>query len=122
MPEVVIEAVHRLAQILEIVGAAALILGFVIATLHRLLKIGHLGLANAITSYRQAIGRTILVGLEILVAATIIKTITLEPTVEGVGLLAVMIAIRTGLGWSTFLEMNGRWPWQKKPSKQGRDG
>jgi uncharacterized membrane protein len=51
--------------------------------------------------------------LEILVAATIIKTITLDPTLENMGLLAMMIAIRTVLGWSMVLEMNGRWPWQK---------
>jgi uncharacterized membrane protein len=51
--------------------------------------------------------------LEILVAATIIKTITLDPTLENMGLLAMMIAIRTALGWAMVLEMNGRWPWQK---------
>jgi uncharacterized membrane protein len=55
-----------------------------------------------------------LIGLEILVAATIIKTIIVEPSVEGVGLLATMIIIRTMLGWTTVLEVSGRWPWQRR--------
>jgi len=48
------------------------------------------------------------------VAATILKTITVEPTPEALGRLAFMIAIRTILGWTMVLEMNGRWPWQAK--------
>ena len=72
------------------------------------------GAAAAIEGYRKAIGRVVLIGLEILVAATIIKTITLDPTFENMGLLAIMITIRTALGWSMALEMNGSWPWQKR--------
>ena len=63
--------------------------------------------------YRKALGRTVLIGLEVLVAATIIKTITLQPTFEGISFLAIMIALRTVLGWTMVLEMYGRWPWQR---------
>ncbi len=114
MPEAVIDGLRSLAQILEIIGACALILGFVIATIRCVLQISHLGVTLAIGGYRRAIGRVVLIGLEILVAATIIKTITFDPTLENMGLLAMMIAIRTALGWSMALEMNGRWPWQKR--------
>ena len=62
--------------------------------------------------YRQALGRSVLVGLEVLVAATIIKTVIVEPSLEGLGLLAGMIVVRTILGWTTVLEISGRWPWQ----------
>jgi uncharacterized membrane protein len=113
MPEAVIDGLRSLAQILEIIGACALILGFVIATVRCVLQISHLGATQALGGYRRAIGRVVLIGLEILVAATIIKTITLDPTLENMGLLAMMIAIRTALGWSMVLEMNGRWPWQR---------
>jgi uncharacterized membrane protein len=61
-----------------------------------------------------------LIGLEILVAATIIKTITLEPTVESMSLLALMVVIRTVLGWTMVLEMSGRWPWQRARSDAAR--
>jgi uncharacterized membrane protein len=64
-------------------------------------------------NYRQALGRVVLIGLEVIVAATILKTITLEETVESVSFLAIMVAIRTILGWSMVLEMTGRWPWQR---------
>jgi len=113
MPEAVIDGLRSVAQILEIIGATALIVGFVIATVRCVLQVNQLGATQAIQGYRQAIGRVVLIGLEILVAATIIKTITLDPTLENMGLLAMMIAIRTVLGWSMVLEMNGRWPWQK---------
>ena len=66
--------------------------------------------------YRKSLGRVVILGLEILVAVTIIKTITVEPTVESLGLLALIIVIRTALSWTTVLEMNGRWPWQPAPS------
>jgi uncharacterized membrane protein len=112
MPEAVIDGLRSVAQILEIIGATALIVGFVIATVRCVLQVNQLGATQAIQGYRQAIGRVVLIGLEILVAATIIKTIILDPTLENMGLLAMMIAIRTALGWAMVLEMNGRWPWQ----------
>jgi len=113
MPEAVIDGLRSVAQILEIIGATALIVGFVIATVRCVLQVNQLGATQAIQGYRQAIGRVVLIGLEILVAATIIKTIILDPTLENMGLLAMMIAIRTALGWAMVLEMNGRWPWQR---------
>ena len=64
--------------------------------------------------YRQSLGRTVLIGLEVLVAATVIKTITLDPTAQGMGILVAMIAIRTVLGWTMVLEMTGLWPLQNK--------
>lgn len=74
---------------------------------------------TAIRRYRQSLGRSVLIGLEVLVAATIIKTITVEPSLESLGLLAGMIVIRTILGWTTVLEISGRWPWQKQHSNAG---
>ena len=114
MLEAVIDELRFLTLTLEAIGAFALILGFVIATARCVLEISRMGATEAIEGYRQAIGRVVLIGLEILVAATIIKTITFDPTLENMGLLALMIAIRTGLGWSMVLEMNGCWPWQKR--------
>ena len=101
---------------LEIAGAAALVAGFVIATVRWFLGALRQGASSVVERYRQALGRTILMGLEILVAATIIKTITVEPTVESMSFLAIMVAIRTILGWTTVLEMSGRWPWQRPPA------
>ena len=113
MPDEVLQSLEMLARALEIVGASALVLGFVIATAQCFLRSLRQGAIPAVNRYRRSLGRVVLIGLEILVAATIIKTIMFESTVEGMGLLAIMVAIRTTLGWTMLLEMDGRWPWQK---------
>ena len=66
-------------------------------------------------SYRQLLGRSILLGLELLVAADIIRTVAVTPTYEGVGVLGIIVLIRTFLSFSLELEITGRWPWQKEP-------
>lgn len=66
-------------------------------------------------SYRQLLGRSILLGLELLVAADIIRTVAVTPTYESVGVLAIIVLIRTFLSFSLELEITGRWPWEKQP-------
>lgn len=72
-------------------------------------------------SYRQLLGRSILLGLELLVAADIIRTVAVTPTYESVGVLAIIVLIRTFLSFSLELEITGRWPWQKEPSEGSSD-
>ena len=74
MPEQVLEILALVARLLEIVGASALVLGFVVATFTCILQCVGEGARPATKRYRQKLGRTVLIGLEILVAATIIKT------------------------------------------------
>ena len=68
---------------------------------------------GAYVRYRHGIGRAILLGLELLVAADIIRTVAIDPTFESLGVLAVIVAIRTFLSFSLQLELEGRWPWQR---------
>ncbi|WP_373494998.1 DUF1622 domain-containing protein [Aquiflexum sp.] len=63
---------------------------------------------------RQSLGRGILLGLEFLVAADIIYTVAVELTFKRVGILAIIVLIRTFLSFSLEVELTGRWPWQKK--------
>lgn len=67
--------------------------------------------------YRKSLGRSILLGLELLVAADIIRTVAVAPTFETVGVLAAIVLIRTFLSFTLELEITGRWPWQKTPEK-----
>jgi uncharacterized membrane protein len=115
MFEEILQGLGVLARVLEIIGAGALVLGFVIATGRWFLGTLRQGAVPAVQRYRQALGRVVLIGLEILVAATIIKTIALEPTVKSMSFLAIIVVVRTILGWTMVLEMNGRWPWQRAP-------
>ena len=112
MPDVVLQGLAEVARILEICGAGFLILGFVADTARWFQRTRRAGPLPALHHYRQSLGRSVLIGLEILVAATIIKTITVEPTLQGMGILAGMVVVRTMLGWTTALEISGRWPWQ----------
>ena len=113
MSQSVIAILELVGRLGEIVGASALILGFIIVTVRCIFQVRTLGASSSYDGYRKGLGRVVLIGLEVLVAVTIIKTITVEPSPESLGLLALMVVIRTILGWAIALEMNGRWPWQK---------
>ena len=58
------------------------------------------------------LARALLLGLEILVAADIVRTVALEATLESVGVLGLLVLIRTFLSWALVVEIEGRWPWQ----------
>jgi uncharacterized membrane protein len=70
---------------------------------------------------RADLGRAILLGLEFLVIADIIGTVAVEPTLRNLGVLAVIIAIRTLLSFALELEVSGRWPWQKANLPEAAD-
>ncbi len=112
--------VERGAMAIEAL-AVALILGFiVIATLvwlWRSLVQGGFTLAHY-ERYRGRLGRALLLGLEILIAADIVRTVALEPTRNNILLLGLLVLIRTFLSWSIVLEVEGRWPWQSRSASQ----
>ena len=120
MLEAVEALLPTIITVLELAAAVLLVLGFVVSTVLWLRD----GLINkdpaARTRYRGALARSILIGLEVLTAATIIKTVTLTPTLDTMITLVAMVVIRTVLGWTTSLEMNGRWPWQPEPGSESR--
>jgi uncharacterized membrane protein len=67
---------------------------------------------EAYKRFKDRIGKSLLLGLEFLVAADIIRTVALSPTAENVVILGVLVLIRTFLSWSLVVEIDGRWPWQ----------
>ena len=67
---------------------------------------------TAYSDLRRDLGKAILVGLELLVAADIIRSVAIDPTFATVGVLGLIVLIRTFLSWSLEVEVNGRWPWQ----------
>jgi uncharacterized membrane protein len=69
--------------------------------------------ADRLRNYRSAVGRGILLGLEFLVAADIINTVAMDPTLESLAVLAGIVVIRTFLSFSLEVEIEGRWPWQR---------
>src|SRR3954447_11521546 len=70
---------------------------------------------NYYRQYKALLGRSLLLGLEILVAADIVRTVALEATLESIAVLGILVLVRTFLSWSLVVELEGRWPWQGKP-------
>ena len=108
--------VDQLAKLLELVGVAIIIGGVALAAI-LFVRAGLMGggWERAYQACRSNLGRGILLGLELLVGADIISTITAPLTFQSVALLGGIIVIRTFLSFSLELEISGRWPWQKKP-------
>jgi uncharacterized membrane protein len=98
----------------ELAGIAVIVLGAIYATLLFLLHLRPArGIPEAYQLYREGVGRAILLSLEFLVAADIIRTVAISPTFTSVGVLAAIILIRTFLSWTLELEITGQWPWQQ---------
>lgn len=72
-------------------------------------------------SYKHQLGRSLL-GLEFLVAADVIKTVALEPTLSNVAVLGLPVLVRTLLSWTLTVEIEGRWPWQAQKSEPPQPG
>ena len=107
--------VELLARIFDIGGLAALLIGAVAAlAVYAGRVIPHLGEESvAYRNLRQGLGRAILVGLELFLAADIIRTVTIEPTFQSIGVLGLIVLVRTFLSWSLEVEINGQWPWRR---------
>ena len=110
------DIVHWTTVLLEIAGVGVIALGVLIASLVALGRVlrGQAGADAVYTGYRRALGRAILLGLELLVAADIIGTVAVEPTFRSVGVLAMIVLIRTFLSFTLEMEVSGRWPWQPR--------
>jgi uncharacterized membrane protein len=109
--------IERIGLVIEIVGVLVILLGMIYAgycavAARRANKTGY-------QTFRIVFGRTLLLGLEILVAADIVKTVALEPTLENISVLGILVLIRTFLGWALVVELEGHWPWQPEPNAQG---
>jgi len=112
--------VDQLAKLLELVGVAIIIGGSVIAGARFAVQGGRgRNWRPAYDECRSNLGRSILLGLELLVGADIISTITAPLTVESVGLLAGIVAIRTFLSFSLETEIEGCWPWRRAEKDAG---
>jgi uncharacterized membrane protein len=94
----------------EIAGVVLIVGGIVLATL----RLAFVQAGTRYERYRQDIGRAILLGLELLVAADIVRTVAFTPTMDSVLVLGLIVLIRTFLSWSLALELDGRWPWQRR--------
>ena len=106
-----LELVHWVTRIVEICGIFVIVLGALIAAAIYARDIAR-GASDAYKCVRSNLGRSILLGLELLVAADIINTVAIEPTLESLAVLAGIVLIRTFLSFALEVEIEGRWPWR----------
>ena len=95
----------------DLIGVAIIVVGIVVAMTRAAVLLYRR--AGSYRLLRHDIGRAILLGLEVLVAADIIRTIAVDPTIESVLLLAAIVLVRTFLSVALEVELTGRWPWRR---------
>jgi uncharacterized membrane protein len=106
------DLVEGISLVIDAAGVFAILLGLAAALLR--LRLPPPPGLSAYRRFRQDLGRGILLGLELLLAADIIRTVALTPTLQDVLSLAVIVLIRTFLSFTLAVELDGRWPWQRR--------
>ena len=106
---------------LETAGVAIVVIGAIGTTAAFLRRAAKVGPNAAFTQFRSDFGRAILLGLEFLVAADIVGTVAIGPTLQDLSVLGLLVLIRTFLSFSLEVEITGRWPWQADQAKPGAD-
>jgi uncharacterized membrane protein len=100
--------------VFEVAGVAVMLLGALFACAAAVAAILRRQPSSLwYVALRQRLGRAILLGLEFLVAADIIRSVAVDPTFTSIGVLALLVVVRTFLSWSLEVEIEGRWPWSR---------
>jgi uncharacterized membrane protein len=118
-------AIHWVTRGVEVIGVAIIVFGAAVALFGFLTSLRMTDHDRAVGQFRSNLGRSILLGLEFLVAADIVNTVAVEPTLASLAVLAGIVLIRTFLSFSLEVEIEGRWPWQRgrresAPAENGR--
>ena len=106
------ELMEDIARGFEAVGVAIIVIGGVAALVGGFKDFGNVNQLFFI-DVRRGFGRPIILGLEVLVAADIIQTITVDPSLESVGVLGILVAVRIALSFSLDIEVDGIAPWRR---------
>ncbi|MBR3369460.1 MAG: DUF1622 domain-containing protein [Rhodobacteraceae bacterium] len=112
-----------IARLLEVMGVLAIVAGSAIALFGaaRSIVFPPPGDHNIYDAFRARLAKSILVGVEFLIAADIVGTVIIEPSLDSLGVLAVIVLIRTFLSFSLEVEIEGRWPWQRQRNRRDDD-
>lgn len=112
------ETISIAGYAVEAIGVLVILAGSAWSSFQFVRMCRHAPEGVAYTQFRRALGRSIILGLEFLIAGDIIRTVVVADTLENVAILGLIILIRTFLGVTLHLEIEGRWPWQADPRGQ----
>jgi uncharacterized membrane protein len=107
------DAMDAVVHGFELAGVAILVVGSLAAFVSAALSYRSAGGRRAYAAVRNDVGRAILLGLELLVIADIVRTITVDPTLESALTLGVIVLVRTFLSFSLEIELSGAVPWRR---------
>jgi uncharacterized membrane protein len=117
--DLALEWIEIAALAIEILAVVMIVAAIAYATVHYLLQaIRGRHERDIFREYKTRLARALLLSLEILVAADVVRTVALETTLEAVVGLGLLVFIRTFLSWSLAVEIEGRWPWQPRPGQE----
>ncbi len=113
------DTIETVGKTVDAVGVATIVVGVLVATGMSARGPRNTSADDRYRIFRQRLGRAILLGLELLVAADIIRTVAVTPTFTSAGVLGIIVVIRTFLSFSLEVELGGRLPWQPKRTAPG---
>ena len=112
---VVLDWIEIGALAIEILAVVLIVTSIFYSTIRYLVSAGlRPGQPEVYLRLKVSMGRSLLLGLEILVAADIVRTVALEATLQSVAVLGLLVLIRTFLSWALVVEIEGHWPWQER--------
>ena len=122
-PELFESALHGIAIFFEAAGVAVMVLGLLLAAVQGLRRtVQGARLSETYHPFRTTLARSILLGLEFLVAADIIGTVAVKPTVQNLYVLGLIVVIRTLLSFALQIEISGHLPWRSTPREDIKPG
>lgn len=111
------ELARAVAEVIEALAVSVIAIGVVVSIAAGLTNWYRVDSSTGFEKFKRYIARGLLVGLDLLIAADVIKTVTLNETLESALVLGVLVVIRTFLSWTLVLEVERRWPWQRGERK-----
>ncbi|MCK5351426.1 DUF1622 domain-containing protein [bacterium] len=103
---------ERAGGAISLFAVAIIVVGFVLASGRYVLRWRDVTLDRNFNQFKVELGRALTLGLEILVLADVIETITVKPTYQSLAVLGLLVVVRTIVSWTLSLETEGHWPWQ----------
>jgi uncharacterized membrane protein len=109
------------ALAIEVLAVAVIVVTIVYSFVEILLRVAFRRDADWYRRLKTSLGRSLLLGLEILLAADVVRTVALDATLQSIAVLGLLVLIRTFLSWALIVELDGRWPWKARQQLHGAD-
>jgi len=119
MSEQILEYLELASRAISLFAVAVIVGGFLLAAVRYARRFRPKTLEKNFQDFKIELGSVLTLGLEILVLADVVETITVKPTFQSLGFLLFLVVARTVVSWTLSLEIEGHWPWQSSPGHDG---